>query len=356
MADFKDDHFRTFASSLEHEIAKYGEADVGFDERQKAQVELLVALEAEFRQTLIAHRWGPSTYKDFVKFICDKKANILAARPYFRERQEVFTKHIAQALKNRDAEALYPFAFNYQFVLFAMKSRQWKSNRMGTPIVELADKITAARVEIVETNMPLAISRARIFSKHASLGALSYMDLVQISCEGLMSAVDKYVLPFSTSFRNVIIGRIVGNFIEHNSATMLHFYPVDKRKLYRANKHSGRVVDIEIDDLVEQVNRGKKALHHTDAGEIADIMLAASCVSLEVPAGDDREGGNPGGSGLYPRVESGQWAVAPEDQRPDVLAENNDSIAQLSQALGQLSIYERKILRLRGVELANVSL
>ncbi len=355
MADFKDDHFRTFASSLEHEIAKYGEVDMDFDERQKTQVELLVALEAEFRQTLIAHRWGPSTYKDFVKLICDDKANILAARPYFRERQQIFTTHIAPALKARDAEALYPFAFNYQFVLFAMKSRQWERNRMGTPIVELARRITVARLQLVETNMPLAISRARIFSKHASVGALSYMDLVQISCEGLMSAVDKYVLPFSTSFRNVIIGRIVGNFIEHNSATMLHFYPVDKRKIYRANKHSGRVVDIGIDDLVEQVNMGKKALHHTDAGEIADLMLASSCVSLEQPGDKHAEAAGVDVIGR-PTSMSNQWAVAPEEQRPDIQAENNNALARLVQALGNLSVYERKLLRLRGVEFSNVSL
>jgi len=123
----------------------------------------------------------------------------------------VFTTNIAKALKEESATALYRYHFNYQFVRFTMALRKWPR---GGKIRKLAMKIEAIRTEIVEMNMPLAISRARIFWSRTPRSHLTYMDLVQISCEGLMSAVDKFVLPYSTVFRSVAIGRIVGNLIE----------------------------------------------------------------------------------------------------------------------------------------------
>jgi len=87
-----DDHFRSFAVWLEREIAKYGETHGDYYERQKAQFEKLLGLENTFRRTLRKDRWGEGVYRDFITFICEEKRNILAARPYFRERQAIFTK------------------------------------------------------------------------------------------------------------------------------------------------------------------------------------------------------------------------------------------------------------------------
>jgi hypothetical protein len=86
------EHFRLFAKSLETIIDEYGGIEeITLVKRQKAQVEKLVKLEKKFRRTLINHRWGPGVYKSFVDFIIRERKNILAARPYFRERQDVFT-------------------------------------------------------------------------------------------------------------------------------------------------------------------------------------------------------------------------------------------------------------------------
>lgn len=332
----EDEHFRQFAQSLEMAIDKY---DLTKDQllRQEQQVDTLVALEKEFRQTLIKHPWGPGVYRDFVKMICDEKRNILAARPYFRERQADFTSQISKALKNRSEKALYRFRFNYQFVLFAVKARKW---RQGSKIAQLAKKISDVRTEIIEMNMPLAISRARIFYSRTPKSQLTMMDFVQIACEGLMSAVDKFVPPFSKVFRSVAIGRMVGNFIEQYSETLIHFYPTDKRKLYRANKLIGRFAGgVDYDTLAEEINKGVEDVHRTNASEIADLMAAASCVSTDTPAPGDPEAGD-----AVARFS------APEASRPDVIVEKASVMNALGEAIANdLTVFQQKLLKLKGV-------
>ena len=206
------EHFQTFAKTLKRDnAAKY--EDVSNEDLllfQKDQVEKLVALEKEFREALIECRWGEETYKRFVEHICEERRNILDARPFFRERQTMFTAEISGALKNRDHKSLYKHHINWQFVVFVLNSRKWKKT---SKVYKLSQEIKAMRTELVEMNLPLAISRARIFWSRTPKSHLTHMDLVQISCEGLMSGIDKFCLPFSEAFRAVCIGRITGNMI-----------------------------------------------------------------------------------------------------------------------------------------------
>ncbi len=354
------EHFKRFAQTLEGRISTYNEPDANAYELQKRQMEELMRLEDELRQALIAHAWGAATYRAFISYIRDERKNILDARPYFRDGKKVFTNKISPALKNRSEKDLYPHAFNFQFVCFIMKSREGKKRGWGADITKLVEKISRLRQEIVEMNLPLAVSRARIFLRHIR-AHLAYMDLIQISCEGLMDAVDKFTPPFKKIFRGVIIGRIVGNFIEANSQTMLHFYPVDRRKIYRANKAAGRmneeVVDFEklaaevnkkishrfTGDDVEEIKEVAEA-HKTDAIEIADLLSAASCLSLTPQQATDAEDGHD-----KPKVE--HWAVAPDEARPDMQAEHAEATSLISDAMAALTVFERKLLRLKGVSL-----
>lgn len=353
------EHFKRFAQALETKIAGYNEPDPNAYELQKRQMERLMELENELRLALISHRWGPATYRAFIAFIRDERKNILDARPYFRDGKNVFTASISPALKARSEKDLYPYAFNFQFVCFIMKAREGKGLGWGPSITKLVEKIRKQRQEIVEMNLPLAISRARIFCRHRR-AHLAYMDLVQISCGALMDAVDKFTPPFKKMFRGVIIGRITGDLIEENTKTMLHFYPVDRRKLYRANKAlsrmNGEVVDFEelaikvnkkikhrfTSDDVEEVKDVDEA-HKTDAMEIADLMSASSCLSLTPPQSADEDGAE------KPSVE--HWSVAPDDVRPDVQAEETEASGKVSDALAILSVFERKLLRLKGISL-----
>jgi len=220
MAVITDDpHFRQFANSLESAIANYRKKDskkflVDFFLQQKKQVETLIALERDFRHALIGHSEGVKIYREFVDYICNKRKNILDARPYFRERQNVFTQQISDALRRKSERALFRFNFNYRFIQFVLSRRVWKPK---SRISKLAREITKVRNELIVTNMPLAISRARIFYGRTPKAHLAYMDFIQIACEGLMSGIDKFVPPFSRAFRAVAIGRMTGNFIDQFS-------------------------------------------------------------------------------------------------------------------------------------------
>lgn len=333
-----DPHFRLFATSLEGAIERFGESDdEDFLSRQKRQVDTLIALEREFKETLIASSQGERIYAAFVKFICDDRRNILDARPYFRERQGTFTQQISKALRRRNAKALYRFRFNYRFVQFVLNARAWKPKSM---ITRLAHEIRSIRDELITMNMPLAISRARIFYSRTPKAHLTYMDLIQIACEGLMSGIDKFVPPFSKAFRAVAIGRMTGNFIEQYSETSIHFFPVDKRKIYRANKLVGRSVDAgNYDDLAAKVNHGVEPQHRTNAAEIANLMAAASTVSTDTPVSDDDE----------ETVRVADRFAAPADCQPDVIFEKTSNLRQLAHAMACLTPAELKLLKLKGV-------
>lgn len=353
MAHIDDEHFKHFAVQLEKAIDKWG--DTPEDDllaRQKKQVEKLAGLEKEFRKTLIKHPWGNGVYKSFIEMIRDQERSILAARPYFRERQSVFTAKIAKALDLRNEKSLYKFHFNYRFVIFVLRSRKWPKN---SKLRLIAKEIENIRQEIVEMNMPLAISRARIFWSKTPKAQLTYMDLIQISCEGLISAVDKFCLPFSKIFRSVAIGRIVGNFIEQYSETLVHFYPVDKRKIYRANKAASRmnggVRELDFEKLAEIVNKDVDKNHRTTPSEIADLMAASSCLHVETSSNSEENEAPVDGAPSLVRGLTAEKFAADESWRPDVKFEQMDSIRALTQAMDQLNLVERKLLKMYGVTL-----
>lgn len=336
-----DQHFKTFAVSLERAIERYGDlSEESLLERQKRQVETLVELEAEFRKALIRHDWGPTVYKEFTDWICDN--NILAARPFFRERQGVFTAEISKALKTRSDKSLYKFHFNFNFVQWVMRQRKWRS-RKGGKVAALADKIAEMRQELIEMNLPLAISRARIFWSRTPKAHLEYMDFVQIACEGLMSAIDKFCLPYSKVFRSVAIGRMVGNFIEGYSETTIHFYPVDKRKIYRANKLVHKYGEnIDFDKLTNEINEGVEPEHKTTPTEIASLMAAASTISADAVPQDVSDEGE-----MEPRQI--ERFAADKASQPDTLVENAEAAISMNWAIGHLTVFEQKFLKLKGI-------
>jgi len=343
MLSDSDSHFRDFAHTLERAIERYGDlSDETLLARQCRQMEKLASLEVEFTQTLLKHAWGPGVFKGFVGYICDERKNILAARPFFRERQVTFTREISKALKARNHEALYGFHINFQFVQFAVNKYKWP---VGSQVLKIAKHISQLRMELVEMNMPLAISRARIFWSRTPKSQLTYMDLVQISCDGLISAIDKYVMPFSRNFRAVIIGRITGNFIEQYSETLVHFFPVDKRKIYRANKLMSRLVHgceghLDYAKLVEAVNKDVDEAHKTTESEIADLLAAASCVSTDGACLD--------GEDTAPSINR---FAAPSSCQPDVQFEKHEVISKLEEAIRKLPMAEQKLLHMKGISL-----
>jgi RNA polymerase sigma factor (sigma-70 family) len=357
MSSSVDEHFRYFAKHLEEQIAKYShDQDEDLLKRQKRQVENLINLERKFRIELVKHPWGTSVYEAFMTRITAPKevggyGNRLASRPFFRERQEACIGPICEAIEKRDVKKLQRFHVNSLFVQFAMKQKKWPA---GSKVRKLAQQIQKQRDELVISNMPLAISQARLFwGKAARMDpnqALSYMDFVQLGSEGLMSAIDKYVLPFSATFRATIVQWCVGNFIEANSATMVHFYPKDKKKLYHANKHVKRLSPDDAEDdrlqkLADKINAGVKASHRTNAQEVGQLMAAATAVSADATVPGEEKGGRQQASfGSYV-----DRASTDPDHQPDNRVQDHEAHGRLHEAIQLLTPWERKVLRLRGV-------
>lgn len=348
-------HFKIFAKTLEVTLQKYqGQDTLSLLERQRKQIKTLITLERDFREELRKTPKGRKVYIKFIEFIRNDKKNILAARPYFRERQTVFTDSISGALKKQTPSALYRFKINFNFIDFAIKTTNWgKTNE----IYQIFNKIKDLRIEIMEQNLPLAISQAKIFYASTPKSHLSWMDLVQIHCGGLLIAIDKFVPPDTKKmtndeslqayrkFRAVAIGRMISDRIEQYSETVLHFYPTEKKIIYRANKvlrEMSRNGEVDYSKLTELVNQGiEQESQKTTPEKLAKLLAGASCVSGDSIANEDDDNG----------LSTLDKQVAAEPETTESSVEDLDTLAVMRSTYSKLDLIERKILRMKGVEL-----
>lgn len=338
MANFTyDKHFIKFKKNLEDTIASFTSSNEKeeFTKKQKKLVEDLVKSENNFKKVLMNHTFGKQAYVKFINYIVDENKNILSARPFFRERQKEFSSKISPALKERNVDKLAKFDINFPFINFVVNCIDWPRN---SKIRKAAKEVQKIREEIILQNMPLAISRATLFRKKTPESHLSFMDINQIAFEGLINAVDKFVLPYTTVYRSVIIGRISGDLIENYSETMLHFYPSDKRKIYRANKVP-KSNEATPDQIADIVNSGPKLESLTTGNEIRHLTMAASPLSLDTPIDEQK-------SSTFSEL-----FVAPDSFRPDLLLENLEEKGNLNKAFDELSVFEKKILKMKGLGL-----
>ncbi len=336
-----DERFQAFAISLEKIMGDHGENTT---ERQRDQIETLVKLEKEFRKTLIRHRWGIYVYRDFIGHIMDTRRNILEARPFFRERNDTFTNKISDVFRKRNARGLFKFHVNYNFIRFVMDSRKWSKN---SQIAKIKDKIVAARKELVEMNMKLAIGQANTFYGKMPKAHLTRMDFIQIAAEGLIAAIDKFCLPYTTVFRTVATHRSKGNMIESISETPIHFYPKDKRRLYRAHKfiRAQQGKNYSMEELVKYVNIHVKPHERTNVAEMINLLGAVSMVSANsVPAGHGEEPeGEP--------VTILDRYLDKEAPSADQQIENMETRHIFMAAIKELDLFEQKLLMMKGIEI-----
>jgi hypothetical protein len=344
-----DDHFRHFAVALETALSVHDENEEKPDLYRRLMEDLLV-LEADFKKRLIDSQHGVEVYEAFIYFICKVQRNILDARPYFREASETFSDHISDALKLKDPKRLWAFRINFEFISFVMSTGHFGER---SKLRKIAAKIGKLRQEILVALLPLAVNRARVFYRSTPKSHLQHMDTIQIEAVGFMNGIDKYCPEADGSihvrkFKSCVMGRGGGDLINEYSQTLLHFYPADKRVLYRAHSatrfHTTGAVDYE--KLTETVNEGvEKPTHQTNPADLADLMAAASTVSADSSLPSDPDAPEP--------IER---FAAPESTRPDVQVEANDSMNLLLRAFSRLNPYEQKFLRLKGVRFAEQSI
>jgi hypothetical protein len=337
---FKDSHDPGF-SQLAKEVAKAIERNRD-GTSQKQQFEELVTAERLFHETILSYRISSEMYKRFIAEIRVHNNNILSARPYFRENSETFSSKITPALKEKDPEALKKFDINFHFIKFC------RDNWIGLwpkKLETLFLRVERARTILVNNNLPLAINRAKIFYRKTPKGHLSFMDLIEVSAMGLCAAVDKYTGPYLKNFCGVIIGRSTGNLIDAYSETVMHFYPSDRRVIYRANSIRGRQGIADIAELTKAVNdsfardllEGKTAPKPVTVSELAYLMAAASPISSDSNSGED-------GFGVYDYTPDSTESV-------ETALGRKQEVSQMSRLARKLPLINQKVLRLKGIEI-----
>ncbi len=312
-------------------------------DQQRKQVEELLDAEKKFKETILKYRQATEVYKKFLQKVCIQNKNILSARPYFRETAVSFSKKITPAIKEENIELLKTFDINYQFIKFIRQSWLGPFPKRAE---QLFQRVHAARTLLIENNMPLAINRAKLFYRKTPKSHLSLMDFIGICSMGLAAGIDKWCGTYSPVFRSVCIGRMVGNMIDSYSETMLHFYPSDKRVLYKAHTIRGRRGIDEINELTEAVNSSFHAdelegktipKNDINVSELSALMSAASTVSADATV--DAEG-----YGVYSYTEDSSQNVE------EAYAEKESTGKMLALA-SELPLLHKKILKLKGLKI-----
>lgn len=343
----RSQHFLDFIKSLKGILEGYPTNNTAF---QEGQVNGLVEAEREFRSALMHHRYGWDTYRAFIEFITVEKHNILMARPFFRERDTTFKGEIATAIRDSKYHRHLPrFNINFQFINFVVKSRMWGKDPSSKRVIRLAHDVFRRRKELIECNLPLAIFYARKFYNRNRASHHSFEDMLQVAAGGLASGVDKFSGPYTTGFRGVLIGRIVGDLIEANSETSVHFFPADKRRLYRVRKIAAGlregINDIDLDTLTGLLNKkeGETGEKLTGSSDIHHLVNAASitCASSLPPEYVDHEADLTSPIELYPDA---------EEARPDSMLEQSQMYHVVAEAINSLPLIDQKLLKLRGVD------
>jgi DNA-directed RNA polymerase sigma subunit (sigma70/sigma32) len=344
---YSDTKFQELASQVNQALIE----NDGLIGDQKEQVELLFQLEKKFKYNIQKYQQSVKIYELFVKLIMDKEKNILSAKPYFRENSNFFNANISQNLKDRDHQSLMKYDINFQFINFIVKN--WKGKLPERPKRYYDDFLEARRI-LIENNLPLAINRAKLFYRKTPRSHLSLLDLIDICSQGLIVGIDKYVGTYTKVWRSVCIGRMTNYMIEEYSKTFLRMYPSDKRILYRTNSLRYRLKIENIEELTKAVNEsfvkdkaeGKQNLPKLPIKEvhIRTLLNGTSYISAESPVGGSSGEDNE-------KVSIYDYTSDKNQDNAEEALIKKDLLAKIAEATNKLSIIERKIIKLKGVNL-----
>jgi len=313
---------------------------------QRQQVELVYRLEQQFKKAIKRYNQTNDIYKKFVDFILNDLKNTLSAEPYFREKKSVFSAKISKAIKREDYEDLTQYDINYQLINFIVKN--WKG-KLPKRVQEIYDQFIEARRILIENNLPLAINRAKLFFRKTPQSHLTLLDLIDICTYGLVSGVDKYAGEYSEVWRSVCIGRMVGYMIEEYSKTFIRMYPKDRKILYRANSLKHKLKIEKIEDLTKAVNESfeeeKKLGKKCPKLPISEIYIrtllnGTGYTSADTQISDSEDNDMT----IYDYTED-------ERPNPEEALVTKDLMSKVSTAAKDLGLIEKKIIRLKGVDL-----
>lgn len=312
---------------------------------QKEQVDLVFSLERKFKHFILKYQKTKKIYQQFIYHITVENGNILNAKPYFREKKEVFNSKISKAIKEEDVEELCKYDINYKLIDFIVE--KWNG-----PLPDMVNRyykeFIQAREILIENNLPLAINRAKLFFKKTPRSHLTLLDLIGICTCGLISGIDKYAGDYTKVWRSVCIGRMVGYMIEEYSKTFLRMYPVDKKILYRANALKYRMKIDSVEELTDVVNesfeKDKEEGKKVPKLPISEIHIRTLLNGCSYISAENKKNEDEGTTSIYDYTPD-------EDITVEQVVVNKDIFSKISKSSSELSILEKKVIRLKGVEI-----
>jgi DNA-directed RNA polymerase sigma subunit (sigma70/sigma32) len=336
--------FYWLATEISHILAKNKEDGT----TQQQQVEELFLAERLFKEEILKYKYSTQCFKKFIQKIRHIDRNILYAKVYFRESSETFSAKITPFLKSEDPEGLKAFKINYNLILFIKNN--WRGP-LGVKAEKLYKRVERARRILIEQNLPLIVNVSKLFFRKVPKSQITLMDMIAVSAMGLASAVDKYTGDkngqYSRVFLSVAMGRATGNLIKLYSETPLHFYPSDRKILYKANSIRGRQGIKDVTELAAAINTAfaadaKEGLvvpkDQVTPAQLQELLNAATLVSVELTAKDDEDGS------------FNAYDFTPDDKASAeenlIQTETHDTISKL---ISELPPLYRKVLKLRGV-------
>lgn len=328
---------KTIKNKIEDNNGKIG--------NQKEQFDLMFSLERKFQYYVRKSAQCEKVYMKFILHVKNELGNILKAKGFFREKKDIFSKYISKAIKEENPKELMKYQMNYNLVLFIVNN--WKGELTKNP-KHYFGELTKARGILIENNTPLALNRAKKFFQAQKHTDLELIDFVSICMHGLITGIDKFVGEYSRKLIGVSIGRMVGFMIKENSKTFLKMYPSDHKILYRASSLRNRLKITDTDVLVKAVimsfQEDKRNGRAVPSKKITVQYLNSLFNAMHSSNVLHSENGREDSVNLYDITPSNDMEV--EDR-----IEQMDNYSKMSDAIKQVSIIERKIIRLRGVTL-----
>lgn len=293
---------------------------------QEALLTDLFLLEDCFKEILKSHPEGMKMYEKLWNLIVNENGNVLTSRVFFRERQTTFNTDMIHLFKLGRHQELHKFKINYKFIRWTLENYE---GPYKDSLQKLHDQVVDIRQKLTQKDIYLAFSRVKIFWSKTPNTYLEYMDLIQDACEGYMNAIDKFVPPYSLTFRSVVIGRITLRILTDYNATVVNFSPNDQRMIYRMNNAKYKEKLTDSDAILEYV---QQSYPQATKNKLASLEAASKV------------------SSMYSKEESGVSVVkdiVDTTNMPDQSVMREDVWKQFKMGLDSLSTMQRKAFLLK---------
>jgi len=298
-----------------------------------AELQKLTDLELRFTKRLRTVAGGKKVYKDFITYIVEERG-LREARPYFRERENMYKGTINPAIENRKPQVLHKMRMNFLFCSFAMKQMEGADEALDKIFLELKQ----VRESLVHKHLHYALNRAKAFNKGIGR-VVEFSDLIQIANEALIISVDKYVIDENASpFHNMTVGRMIASLIvSGDQALSVAIGQQASRKLYKIRKLLEKTPGLNTKEL--------SVIMEIAEEEISLLINAASVKSLDEGLNSEE------GDSDTPSITLMDFlpAIADEYNDPYLYIEKKDLLETAAEIFQTLTLLEQKALRLKGV-------